>query len=61
MECRQREPPARLMHLLLMQRIKITGWRYSAPTNQLEMSLLACVVFSTLIAVALGIHYSTIG
>jgi hypothetical protein len=48
-------------HLVLMQRFNLAAWRYSAPTTQLEVSLLACVVFSTLIAVALGIHYSTIG
>jgi hypothetical protein len=43
-----------------MQRIKISAWRYAAPSTQLEISLLACVVFSTLIAVALGIHFTTL-
>ncbi len=50
----------RAAHPAIMQRIKIAALRYSALHTRLEISALACVVFSTLIAVALGIHFSTL-
>jgi hypothetical protein len=43
-----------------MHRFNLAALRPGAFNTQFEISLLACVVFSTLIAVALGIHFTTL-